>query len=273
MLGDLLDRVRERRPLIHCITNYVTANDCANLLLACGASPVMASDPGEAAEITAQCGGLVLNIGTLNTQAIPAMLAAGRKANELGLPVVLDPVGAGASALRTDTALGLMETVRFSVIRGNSSEIKAIAQGASSTQGVDAGMGDGVTEDTLAEAVRFAKGFAQKTGAVIAVTGPIDVAADGDKAYCIFNGHPMMSRVTGTGCQLSALTAAFAAANPERMLDATAGALCAMGVCGELSHQRLGELDGNSAYRNYIIDAVYNLDGNTLDRLANYKIL
>ena len=273
MLGELLDNVRRRRPLIHSITNYVTVNDCANILLACGGSPIMADDPGEVEEITALCGGLNINIGTLNARTIPAMLAAGKKANELGHPAVLDPVGAGASALRTDTALRLLEQIRFSVIRGNISEIKTLALGHGLTQGVDADVGDAVTENTLDEAVRFAKGFARRTGAVVAVTGAIDIVADGDRAYCIFNGHPMMSSVTGTGCQLSAMTAAFVTANPNRVLEASAAAVCAMGVCGELAHQRLGELDGNSSYRNYIIDAVYRLDGGTLDRMARYKIL
>ena len=273
MLGELLDRVRQCHPLIHNITNYVTVNDCANILLACGASPIMADDIGEAEEITALCGGLNLNIGTLNARTIPSMLAAGKKARELGHPVVLDPVGAGASALRTDTALRLMEQVRPTVIRGNISEIKTLASGSGSTQGVDADVGDAVTEDTLGEAARFAREFAQKTGAVAAITGAIDIVADADKAYCIFNGHPMMSSVTGTGCQLSALTAAFVTANPGAALEAAAAAVCAMGLCGELAHRRLGGLDGNASYRNYIIDAVYRLDGETLDKYANYTIL
>ena len=273
MLGELLDNVRRRRPLIHNITNYVTANDCANILLACGGSPIMADDIGEVEEITALCGGLNLNIGTLNARTIPAMLAAGKKANELGHPAVLDPVGAGASALRTDTALRLLEQIRFSVIRGNISEIKALALGRGSTQGVDADMDDAVRSDTLEDAARFARDFAKKTGAVVAVTGAIDIVADGDRAYCIFNGHPMMSGVTGTGCQLSAMTAAFVTANPGRVLEAAAAAVCAMGVCGELAHKRLGELDGNSSYRNYIIDAVYRLDGGTLDRMADYRTI
>lgn len=273
MLGELLDQVRSRRPLVHSITNYVTANDCANILLACGASPIMADDLGEAEEITALCGGLNLNLGTLNARTIPAMLAAGKRANALGRPVVLDPVGAGASALRTDTALRLMNEVRVSVIRGNISEVRTLALGEGATRGVDAGAGDAVTEDTLEEAVRFARGFAEKTGAVVAVTGAIDVVTDGGRAYCIFNGHPMMSRVTGTGCQLSALTAAFAAASPDRTLEAAAAAVCAMGVCGELARRRLAELDGSASYRNYIIDAVYRLDGAALDRYANYQML
>ena len=188
MLGELLDNVRRRRPLIHNITNYVTVNDCANILLACGGSPIMADGIGEVEEITALCGGLNINIGTLNARTVPAMLAAGKKANELGHPAVLDPVGAGASALRTDTALRLLEQVRFSVIRGNISEIKTLASGRGSTlrvstQGVDADVGDAVRSDTLDEAARFAKDFAQKTGVVIAVTGAIDIVADADRAF------------------------------------------------------------------------------------------
>ena len=273
MLGELLDNVRRRRPLIHCITNYVTANDCANILLACGGSPTMADDIEEVEEITALCGGLNINIGTLNARTIPAMLAAGKKANELGHPAVLDPVGAGASSLRTDTALRLLEQVRFSVIRGNISEIRALALGRGSARGVDADVGDAVRPDTLDEAVGFAREFAQKTGAVVAVTGAIDIVADAERAFCISNGHPMMSSVTGTGCQLSAMTAAFVAANPGRVLEAAAAAVCAMGVCGELACQRLGERGGNASCRNYIIDAVYRLDGGTLDRMANYRTI
>lgn len=271
MLGELLENVRQRHPLIHNITNYVTVNDCANILLACGGSPIMADDLGEVEEITALCAGLNINIGTLNARTIPAMLAAGKKANELGRPAVLDPVGAGASKLRTDTALRLLDQVRFAVIRGNISEIKTLALGGGSTQGVDADVGDAVTKDSLEEAVRFAKGFAKKTEAVVAITGAIDIVADGERAFCIFNGHPMMSRVTGTGCQLSAMTAAYVTANPDRPLEAAAAAVCAMGVCGQLAQQRMGALDGNSSYRNYIIDAAYRLDGETLDRHANYS--
>lgn len=273
MLGELLDSVRQRHPLIHNITNYVTVNDCANILLACGGSPIMADDLDEVEEITALCGGLCVNIGTLNARTIPAMLAAGKKANELGHPAVLDPVGAGASRLRTDTALRLLDQVRFAVVRGNVSEIKTLALGSGSTQGVDADVGDAVTEDSLEEAVRFAKGFAGQTGAVIAITGAIDIVADGERAFCIFNGHPMMSSVTGTGCQLSAMTAAYVTASPDQPLESAAAAVCAMGVCGEQAHQRMGALDGNVSYRNYVIDAVCRLDGETLERYANYRIL
>lgn len=273
MLKEMLNTVREKSPLVHNITNYVTVNDCANILLACGGSPIMSDDLGEVEEITAICGGLNINIGTLNAQTIPSMLAAGKKANALGHPVVLDPVGAGASSLRTNTAYQLLEEVQFTVIRGNISEIKTLANGQGTTKGVDADVADTVTEETLPEAAAFAKAFAAKTGAVIAITGAIDIVANAEKAYCIYNGHPMMSSVTGTGCQLSALTAAYVTANPDRALEAAAAAVCAMGICGQIAQERLTTLDGNSSYRNYIIDAMYHLDGDTLEQKANYKIL
>lgn len=272
MLNEMLANVRKTVPLIHNITNYVTVNDCANILLACGGSPIMADDVEEAAEITALCGGLNLNIGTLNQRTIPAMLAAGKKANELGHPVVLDPVGAGASALRTNTAMKLLEEIQFAVIRGNISEIKTLAMGTGSTKGVDADVADRVTEENLDQAVTFAKSFSRKTGAVIVITGAIDIVADQNTACCIRNGHPIMSNITGTGCQLSAMTAAYVTANQDHVLEAAAAAVCAMGICGEKAQARMGELDGNSSCRNYIIDAVYNLTPEELERGANYEM-
>ncbi|NLW77861.1 MAG: hydroxyethylthiazole kinase [Ruminococcaceae bacterium] len=272
MLRNILDNVRAQAPLIHSITNYVTVNDCANILLACGASPIMADDIGEVEEITALCGGLNLNIGTLNARTIPAMLAAGKRANALGRPVVFDPVGAGASALRTQTAHHLLEEVRFAVIRGNISEVKTLALGSGTTKGVDADLADAVTEDTLAGAVAFARQFAAKTGAVVAITGAIDIVADAQQAYCIRNGHPMMRLVTGVGCQLSALAAACVAASPGHPLQAAAAAVCAMGLCGERAFARMAQQDGNFAYRGYILDAVTNLTGADLEREANYDL-
>lgn len=273
MFKEMLENVRAKSPLIHNITNYVTVNDCANILLACGGSPIMADDAEEVEEITSICGGLNINIGTLNSRTISSMLLAGKKANALGHPVVLDPVGAGASAMRTETAYKLLEQVKFAVIRGNISEIKTLANGQGTTKGVDADIADTVTEENLAQTVAFAKSFAQNSGAVIAITGAIDIVADAQKAYCIYNGHPMMRNVTGTGCQLSAMTAAYVTANPERVLDAAAAAVCAMGICGEIAQKRMSPMDGNASYRDYIIDAVYRLDGDTLERCANYKII
>lgn len=272
MFAEYLENLRRQKPLIHNITNYVTVNDCANILLACGASPIMADDPAEAAEITALSKGLTLNIGTLHQATIPAMLEAGRKANELRHPVILDPVGTGSSAMRTQTALQLLQAIRFAAIRGNLSEIKALALGSGNAGGVDACEADRITEENLDAVVGFIKNFSSRIGAVIAVTGAIDIVADGERAFCIRNGHPMMRSITGTGCQLSCLTTAFVAANPEQPLKAAAAAVCAMGICGELAYKRLGPVDGNATYRNYIIDAVYRLTPGQLEENANYEV-
>lgn len=272
MFQNMFENVRKNCPLIHNITNYVTVNDCANIIIACGASPIMADDKEEVAEITTICSGLNINIGTLNSRTIASMLIAGKRANELNHPVVLDPVGAGASKLRTKTAMQLLKKVKFAVIRGNISEIKTLAFGSGTTKGVDADVTDKVTKENLDEAIAFAKAFARKTGSVIAITGAIDIIADSRKAYCIYNGHPMMSSVTGTGCQLSAMTAAFVTANPEQSLEAAAAAVSAMGYAGEVAHGRLTDMDGNATYRNYMIDAIYNMTPETLEKGAKYEV-
>jgi len=272
MFKTMLEHVRKKAPLIHNITNYVTVNDCANILLACGGSPIMSDDIEEVEEITALCGGLNINIGTLNKRTIASMLAAGKKANACGHPVVLDPVGAGASRLRTETAHRLLSEVAFAAIRGNVSEIKTLALGEGTTQGVDADVADTVTDETLDQSVAFAKKFSKKTGALVAMTGAIDIVADAQKAYVIRNGHPMMSRITGTGCMLSSVTAAYLTANPEHPLEAVAAAVCAMGYCGQRAYERLGARDGNATYRNDIIDEMFHLDGDGLEAGANYEV-
>lgn len=272
MLKQMLENVRKNSPLVHNITNYVTVNDCANILLACGASPIMADDILEVEEITSICGGLTINIGTLNQNTIASMLLAGKKANELNHPVILDPVGAGASKLRTETAFQLLDKVKFSVIRGNISEIKTLAFGSGTTKGVDADLADTVTEDNLDQAIHFAKEFSIKTGAVIAITGAIDLVVNAEKAYVIRNGNSFMSKITGTGCMLTSMTCAYLVANPNSLLEATAAAICAMGLCGELAFDRLNHRDGNSSYRNYIIDEICNLDGDKLESGANYEM-
>jgi len=268
----ILENVRSKAPLVHNITNYVTVNDCANILLACGGSPIMSDDAGEVEEITAICRGLNINIGTLNQNTIPSMFLAGRKANALGHVVLLDPVGAGASRLRTETAEKLISEIRFSVIRGNISEIKALAQGTGGTKGVDANEADQVNPDNLDSVIRFAKAFSRKTGAVIAITGATDLITDGERVCLITNGHPMMSRITGTGCMLSAMTTAFAVANPDNIFEAVCAATIAMGLSGEIAHARLGGMDGNSTYRNYIIDAIFRLNAEQMRNGAKYEM-
>lgn len=273
MLGKHLDALRANGALIHNITNYVTVNDCANILIACGGAPIMADDKDEVEEITSICGGLNINIGTLNERTIPAMLLAGKKAGELGHPILLDPVGAGASSLRTETAKRIIREVRPTVIRGNISEIKALATGQGGAKGVDADVADRVTDENLDAAIAFAKSFAASTGAVVVITGAIDIAADESRAFVIRNGCPLMSQITGSGCMLSAMTAAYITANPENTLEAAAASVCAMGLCGEKAlaiTEKLGE--GNSSYRSRLIDQVYLLTGATLDEGAKYEL-
>ena len=272
MLGIYLENVRKTVPLVHNITNYVTVNDVANILLACGGSPIMSDEPEDVEDITAICGGLNINIGTLNQHSIQGMHRAGKKAAELGHVLLLDPVGAGASALRTNTAVSLMTELPFTVIRGNISEIKTLALGSGTTKGVDADVADAVTDDSLDSAVAFVKNFAAKSGAIIAVTGAIDLVSDGKACYVIRNGRPEMGKITGTGCQLSGMMTAFVTANPDHKLEAAAAAVCAMGLAGEIGWSRMAEGDGNSTYRSRIIDAIYNMDGQTLDGGANYEV-
>lgn len=272
MLGNCLDNVRKNVPLVHNITNYVTVNDVANVLLACGGSPIMSDEPDDVADITSICGGLNINIGTLNKRSIEGMFIAGKKANELNHKVLLDPVGAGASALRTNTAVKLMKEIKFDVVRGNISEIKTLALGSGTTKGVDADVADTVTEDNLDSSVKFVKNFAKSINSVVAITGAIDLVSDGEKCYVIRNGEADMSKITGTGCQLSGMTTAFIVANPDNVLEAVASAVCTMGLAGEIAKTRMVEGDGNSTYRNRIIDAIYNMDGETLNKGAKYEL-
>lgn len=271
-LGTCVDQVRANVPLVHNITNYVTVNDVANVLLACGGSPIMSDDPKDVEDITSICGGLNINIGTLNQRTVEGMFLAGKKANELGHAVLLDPVGAGASAFRTETALKLIQEIKFDVIRGNISEIKTLALGSGTTKGVDADVADAVTEENLDQSIAFVKTFAEKMGCIIAVTGAIDLVSDGTKCYVIRNGRPEMGKITGTGCQLSGVMTAFITANPEEKLKAAAAAVCTMGLAGEIGFSRMQEGDGNSTYRNWIIDAIYNMDQKTLDKGAKYEV-
>lgn len=273
MFSEMLKNVRERVPLVHCITNYVTVNDCANILLACGGSPIMADDEQEVEEITSVCGGLTINIGTLNSRTVKSMMLAGKRANVLGHPVLLDPVGVGASTLRTETAVKLLENVRFTAVRGNISEIKTLALGSGNTKGVDADMADAVTEENKDRVIAFAREFSEKTGAITVITGAVDLVVDGKQAYVIQNGHPMMSKVTGTGCMLSAMMSAYLTANQDAPLQAAAAAVCAMGIAGERAYDRMLAFHGGSgSYRMFLMDEISNLDEEILEQGARYEI-
>lgn len=259
-LSACLENVRANVPLVHCITNYVTVNDCANALLGCGGSPIMSDEPEDVADITSICGGLVLNIGTLNRRSIEGMRVAGARAAELSHPIVVDPVGAGASALRTATAGELIDHLPVTVVRGNMSEIKAVAGAAAATRGVDVNPDDAVTEGNLAASAAFARGLAAKLGCVVAITGAIDIVASAERAVAVRNGVAMMGKVTGAGCMLSCLVGAYVVANPADALAATVAAIAGEGLAGEVAYGRMGELDGNGSFRTYLLDAICNMD-------------
>ena len=265
MLGEILEKTRKQNPLVHCMVNLVTANDCANLALACGASPIMAEDLEEVGQVASACDGLVLNLGTPGPRKVQALLLAGKTAKKQGKPVIFDPVGAGCSDFRKEAANEIIKQVRPNIIRGNASEIRTLLLGTMAHRGVDA---EEVAEDTL----DLAQLLARRTGAVVVVSGDVDVVTDGTISYRVRNGHPMMRSVTGTGCQMSVLIGAYAAANPEKPLLAALAGVCGFGLCGELAQKRLGPLDGNASYRNYIIDALYRLTGDALEEGAKYEI-
>ena len=189
----MIEQVKNAKPLIHCITNKVTMNDCANALLAIGGSPIMADDEAEVEDITSICQGLLINIGTLNQATIPSMMKAGKKANALQHPVLLDPVGIGASQLRYQTTQQLLKEVHFDVIRGNISEMKALMNIQSQSRGVDANASDGITDENLDENIIWLQQLSSKTGAIIAVSGAIDVIVDSQNAYIVRNGCQEMS--------------------------------------------------------------------------------
>ncbi len=260
--AELLVSLRSNKPLVHNITNYVTVNDCANVILAIGASPIMADDIGEAAEITAISSALVINIGTLNQRTVESMLAAGKKANELGIPVVFDPVGAGASRLRNETTRTILSEVKVSVVRGNMSEISFIAGLNANTKGVDAAEEDIVSGDAVQAAIAVAK----KLGCVASVTGATDIITDGKKIAAVSNGHKMLSDVTGTGCMTTALVGSFCGAGRDAFVAAVAG-IAAMGIAGEIAYESAGG-KGTGSFHTAIIDAISRLDGKIISERA-----
>lgn len=267
-LRKALENVRTTTPLVHCITNYVTVNDCANALLACGGSPIMSDEPQDVCDIQTICGGLVLNIGTLNSQTIEGMKRAAEMASALGHPIVLDPVGAGASKLRTETASMLLDDYDVTVIRGNMSEMKALAGAASSTRGVDVNPDDAVTEENLVQSAAFAKELAVQTGATVAITGAIDLVANAKQAYAIRNGSPIMGRITGAGCMLTCVTGAYAVANSQSVTEAVVAAVAGSGAAGEMAAARMQPVDGNGSFRTYLLDALFNMTGEALEVVA-----
>jgi len=265
-----LVQVREKKPLVQCITNFVTVNDCANILLASGGSPTMASHPLEAPEAVAGVQALVCNMGAIDK--IDSMILAGKEANRLGKPVILDPVGAGGTQLRRDAIKRLLEEVHFTVIRGNASEIRFLAGKKCTGSGVDVSCLDEITEVNLDAAVAMAENLAEKLHTVIAISGKIDVISDGKRSCVLRNGCATMARITGSGCMLTALIGAFCGACNDAFL-ATCSAVAAMGISGEIADsKRLRNGTGNATFRNDLIDAVFNLTEEELRQGVRYEI-
>ena len=265
--AELIDKVRATSPLVHHITNYVTVNDCANITLGIGASPIMADAIDEAADIAAISSAVVLNMGTLNERTIPSMLAAGKSANEKGVPVVIDPVGAGASQLRNETVAEQLKEIRPAVVRGNISEIRFLAGLTAETKGVDAADGDKLAGD---EAMAVARDLALKLGCVVAITAAVDVVSDGGRTVLIENGHEKLSGLTGTGCMCSSLIGSYCGANPELPLESTVAALLSMGIAGEIAFANSGD-KGNGSFRVSLHDAISRMDAATIEKYARVR--
>lgn len=270
--SEALTRVRKDAPLVQCITNFVTVNDCANIILAAGGSPSMAHDIREVKEAVTGVHSLVCNMGAIADA--DAMVIAGRQANELGKPVILDPVAAGGTKLRRDTAQRILKEVQFSVIRGNASEIRSLAGEQVTGSGVDASRLDFIRKDNLGTGIRMVCMLARQTGAVIAMSGEMDIISDGNRTVIIHNGCQTMARITGSGCMLASLIGTFCGASPEDIFDASCAAIATMGLCGEIAErQRLTKGTGNATYRTDLIDAVFNLTEQQLKEGARYEIL
>jgi hydroxyethylthiazole kinase len=254
--GDSLRRLREAKPLVHQITNYVVMNETANATLAIGALPVMAHAPEEVEEMVAFAGALVLNIGTLSSHWVDAMLAAGRAANAAGIPVVLDPVGAGATRYRTETAKRILDEVDVAVLRGNAGEVATLVGVAAEVRGVE-------SIAAADDAAAIARAAASALGVVAAVTGPVDHVSDGERVAAVANGHPLLAAVTGTGCMSSAITGCFlAVAEP---FEAAVAALVAFGVAGE---EAARDAKGPGSFHVGLYDALAALDPDSLDGRA-----
>jgi hydroxyethylthiazole kinase len=256
--GATLATLRRRKPLVHQITNYVVMNETANATLALGALPVMAHAREEVEEMVQLAAALVINIGTLSPHWVEAMLVAGKAANAAGVPVVLDPVGAGATSYRTETAHRILEEVDAAVVRGNAGEIATLV-------GVDAEVRGVESIASGSDAAELARTAGKRLGLVASVTGPVDHVSDGDTSLAIANGHELLSTVSGTGCMSSAITGCFLAAKPDAPLEAAVEALAAFGVAGE---DAAHGAKGPGSFHVNLYDALAALDPATLDDRA-----
>jgi hydroxyethylthiazole kinase len=252
-----LRKLREKKPLIHNITNYVVMNCTANALLACGASPVMAHAAEEVEEMVSFAGALVLNIGTLTPYWIDSMLKAGKRANKLNVPIILDPVGSGATKLRTDSAKRLIAELSITVVRGNASEVLSLAKEGSKTKGVD-------SIHSVEEASDAALILAKELNTTLAITGPVDLITDGERIYRVSNGHELMGYVTGTGCTASVIIGAFLAVDSDPV-EATTTALAYFGLAGEKAAMAA---QAPGSFQIAMLDALYTIDEKQIEEGA-----
>ena len=259
--GSDLRTMRERKPLVHQITNYVVMNETANATLALGALPVMAHALEEVEEMAGLAGALVLNIGTLSRHWVDAMLGAGKAANERDIPIVLDPVGAGATRYRTETSRRLLDELDIAVVRGNAGEIATLVGVEAEVRGVE-------SIGTAGDAADLARDAARTLGTVAAVTGPVDQVSDGERVVAVANGHKLLGMVTGTGCIATALTGCFLAVRPDEPVAAAAEALVAFGIAGEDAARGA---NGPGSFHAGLYDALYNLDPASLDERARVE--
>ncbi len=256
-----LVRIQKKRPLVHHITNYVTVNDCANVVLAIGASPVMADEIKEVADMVSICNALVLNIGTCNERTVASMLEAGKVANAKNIPIILDPVGIGATPFRFGVVGQLIKELRLSVIRGNMAEIKVIAGLSAKSTGVDS------LEDE-SDSAKVAQDLAKRLGCVIGITGKIDSVSDGEKTYLLDNGHMNLSKVTGTGCMTSSLIGSFLGAD-NGALYSTIGGISCMSIAGEISTCKLKNSEDIGSFKVYLMDAISAMKPDILECKIN----
>ena len=259
--GTTLRTLREHKPLVHQITNYVVMNETANATLALGALPVMAHAGEEVEEMVQLASALVLNIGTLSEHWVDSMLLAGVAANGRGIPVVLDPVGVGATEYRTATARRILDLVDVTVLRGNAGEIATLVGAQAEVRGVES-ISTGLAPAELAQEA------ARLLGVIASVTGPVDHVSDGERVLAVANGHELLGTVSGTGCMATAITGCFVAVRPDAPLEAAAEALAAFGVAGEDAAR---EAKGPGTFHAALYDALYNLDADTLDSRARLE--
>ena len=268
----VLENTQNRTPMVHSITNNVTINDCANIILAAGGTAIMAQDEREVEEITSHAQALVINMGAVRAQE--AMLRAAKIAKRNGRPVVLDPVAGGASTLRREMCSRLLSENLVSVIRGNASEVRALAAGAEQETGVEASALDSVTEDNLQESAAWLRSFSRRTGAVVMLTGAMDVITDGTRTAVVRGGSAYLRRITGAGCMLTSLTGVYCGANPDILLEAAVTASEVMKHCGETAEARVRkEMEGTASFRTRLIDAVSLLDAEEIASNARLHLL